>query len=124
MAAIIGVQDSLQHVGPQLWFLQSLLGKLTLIVHSLASRSLRLCSKQGQGCMPFYLAALPHYCSTAFIQPGATANKCLLRLWKDNHLTNHCLQRTGPDTELKQVQPDFQSSSKHRSSNKSVCSAV
>lgn len=70
MAAIIGVQDSLQHVGPQLWFLQSLLGKLTLIVHSLASRSLRLCSKQGPACMPRYLAAQPRYCSTGFIQPG------------------------------------------------------
>ena len=70
MAAIIGVQDSLQHVGPQLWFLQFLLGKLTLIVHSFAARSLRLCSKQGLSSMQHYLAADPSYCCTTVVQPG------------------------------------------------------
>ena len=70
MAAIIGVQDSLQHVGPQLWFLQSLLGKLILIVHSFAARSLHLCSKQGHSSMQHYLAAEPSYCCTTAIQPG------------------------------------------------------
>ena len=70
MAAIIGVQDSLQHVQPQLWFLQSLLGKLTLIVHSLAGRALRLISKQGRSPMLPYLAGESHYCSINFVQPG------------------------------------------------------
>jgi len=70
-AAMIAVQDSLQPVQEsQLWFLQSLLGKLVLIVHSYASRSLRLGSKQSPGPMHHYLAGEPHYCSTGMIQPG------------------------------------------------------
>lgn len=78
MAAIIGVQDSLQHVGPQLWFLQSLLGKLILIVHSFAARSLRLCSKQGHSSMQHYLAADPSYCCNSVVQPGKHGTpKCL-----------------------------------------------
>jgi len=79
-AAMIAVQDSLQPVQEsQLWFLQSLLGKLVLIVHSYASRSLRLGSKQVQspGPMHHYLAGEPHYCSTGMMQPGTAVHTSL-----------------------------------------------
>ena len=69
-AAIIGVQDSLHHVQPQLSFLQSLLGMLVAVVHSFASRSLQYCARQSQGAMQAYLSAPSHYCGTDFLQPG------------------------------------------------------
>ncbi|KAL0021859.1 hypothetical protein WJX77_009077 [Trebouxia sp. C0004] len=90
-AAMIAVQDSLQPVQEsQLWFLQSLLGKLVLIVHSYTSRSLRLCSKQSPGPMHHYLAGEPHYCSTGMIQPGsrqeADQMERIVKPLLDNHL--------------------------------------
>lgn len=77
-AAMIAVQDSLQPVQEsQLWFLQSLLGKLVLIVHSYTTRSLRLSSKQSPGATHHYLAGEPLYCSTAMIQPGTAVHDSL-----------------------------------------------
>ncbi|KAL3142038.1 hypothetical protein ABBQ32_004670 [Trebouxia sp. C0010 RCD-2024] len=90
MAAIIGVQDSLQHVGPQLWFLQSLLGKLILIVHTCAGRSLRLCCRQGQSCMPRYLPGEARYCCAAVMHPGsrqeAEQMERIARPFLDSHM--------------------------------------
>lgn len=68
---MIAVQDSLQPVQEsQLWFLQSLLSKLVLIVHSFSTQSLQLCSKQGQAAMHHYLSGEARYCSTGTITPG------------------------------------------------------
>ncbi len=74
MAAMIAVQDRVQHVQEsQLWFLQCLLGKLVLIAHTFTTRSLQFCGKQSQGFMHPYLAGQPRYCSNDMVPPGTTA---------------------------------------------------
>ena len=71
MAAIIGVQDSLQHVGPQLWFLQSLLGNITAVIHTLAYRSLRHVSPHNPGLMHYYIAGHAQYAATTALEAGS-----------------------------------------------------
>lgn len=70
MAAVIGVQDSLQHVGPQLWFLQTLLGHATAVMHTLAQRSLQHFSPDNQGILHVYLPSNPQYASATVLEAG------------------------------------------------------
>lgn len=70
VAAIIGVQDSLQHVGPQLWFLQSLLGHAVAILHTLVQRSLQHVNPHNQGLMHSYLSGHAQYAATTALEPG------------------------------------------------------
>lgn len=70
MAAIIGVQDSLQHVGPQLWFLQTLLGHATAVMHTFVQRSLRHASPHNPGPMLKSLSSHSQYASTTVLEPG------------------------------------------------------
>ena len=98
-AAIIGVQDSLHHVQPQLSFLQSLLGMLVAVVHSFANRSLQYYARQSQGAMQAYLSAPAQFCCSDNLQPGLFP--CRHRAWQSclakMHLSLHLSNAQGRD---------------------------
>ena len=75
VAAIIGVQDSLQHIGPQLWFLQSLLGQAVAVLHMLVHRSLQHASPHNQGLMHSYLSGHTQYAATSALEPGELSSR-------------------------------------------------
>lgn len=91
MAAVIVVQDSLQDVGPQLWFLQSLLGHAVEVIHTLLHRTLQHFSPQNQGLMHYYMYGVAQYCGTTALEPGQSIQKLLYAVYVTAFLASVCM---------------------------------
>ncbi|KAK9824084.1 hypothetical protein WJX72_007613 [[Myrmecia] bisecta] len=73
MAAIIGVRDSTQLVGTQVWFLQCLLAHTLYAVEAFIAGAVRACvGPDSPPLMALYLSSEPRYCCAHIREPGSS----------------------------------------------------